>query len=153
MKVRWTITSGSDDISKLVDESFALVGGVDHPPSGYLEPLETLNEMGCTNHTLVVKRLQVTRSNYTLSINRSRLSKDRSRSTTHGTGGVTDVPCAEACPMKRMVTTRFACFTIVKRDIANRALHLDCDGFTHMGVVPGPDSTRVFHECLYTSST
>ena len=55
--------------------------------------------------------------------------------------------------MKRMVTTRFACFTIVKRDIANRALHLDCDGFTHMAVVPGPDSTRVFHECLYTSST
>ena len=31
--------------------------------------------------------------------------------------------------MKRVVATRFACFTIVKRDIANRALHLECGVF------------------------
>lgn len=27
--------------------------------------------------------------------------------------------------MKRVITTRLACFTIVEGDIANRALHLD----------------------------
>lgn len=84
LKVGWTIPSGPDYVNKLIGESLALVGGIDHPPSSHLELLKTLNEMGRTNSTLVIKRLQVTSRNYTLSVDGSR-SRNRCRSTTHGT--------------------------------------------------------------------